>query len=432
MVAVGTPELERARVIETNETQEQAQSSQGNFPSFTTSWQVPLSLPEVCIACYDGTEEQGTLIRTCPIQNGSHLYHVECIKSLFLAACKDESLMPPSCCGPIKLSIGLSVLSTLEQELFMAKYEEWSATDRVYCPVLSCSAFIPKRLIPDLKFQTTAHERSDQWQLHVSAPGFRSNSDSKDAHHPSELLRAESSFAELNIGTVLGAQPTLKDSAIPIDRSSFDTAALQFSCPKCKVLLCTLCKQLYHSNEQCGADNTGIDPTLLRRLGIKRCPKCAQGIRIMFGCSHIRCRCGANFCSRCLQSMDKCKSDGCRPILDDAGTKSDEEAVADAVERDLDEADDRTVWANSDMDFGEEPPSVYFDPWGCYHVWADMQESTFDHEIDTTCHFCWKTIEIQNAESGSSMLTCQLCRAAACKNCTENMATNNTSGELRD
>lgn len=119
-----SPGRGRSGAIDVEETPEQAQSSQGIPSQFTRLRLGGSSLPEICIACYSGTEEEGTLIRTCPIHNGNHFYHVECIRGLFLAACRDESLMPPHCCGPMRLSIGLSVLSTVEQELFMAKYEE--------------------------------------------------------------------------------------------------------------------------------------------------------------------------------------------------------------------------------------------------------------------------------------------------------------------
>lgn len=425
----GTPELNRSGIMETHETPEQAWSSD----SVTTiTWEVRSSLPEACIACYGDTEEQGTLIQTCQSHNGNHLYHAECIKSLFLAACEDESLMPPSCCAPIKLSIGLSVLSTLERELFMAKYEEWSATDRIYCPIVSCSAFIPKRMIPGLKCETIGHEWSNQGQLPAIVSVSTKKLDIEDTHYPPEVLHAESSLAKSSSATVLDVEPVLKVCASPIDKLPLDTPMSQFSCPKCKALLCALCKQLSHPNEPCVADNTGIDPVLLKRLGIKRCPKCAQGIRIMFGCSHTRCRCGAHFCSRCMQSWEKCGNDGCRPIIQEAGIEPGKviaEAVTDPIERDLDEADD---WDESSLRFGEEPPDEYFDPWGCYHIWAGMQESRHDNETTATCHFCWKAIKIQNAEAGSSMLTCQLCHAAACRNCTENMATNNTSGELKE
>lgn len=426
----GTPELNRS---ETHETREQARSSDNSPPVTTITWEVKPSLPEACIVCYGDAEEQGTLIRTCQGHDGTHFYHAECIKNLFLAACKNESLMPPSCCAPIKLSIGLSVLSALERELFMAKYEEWSATDRVYCPIVSCSAFIPKRMIPGLKFETIGHERLDHGELHASVSGSAKNLSFEDTHYPPEVLHAENSLAKSSSATVLGVEPVLKICASPIDRISLDTPVSQFSCPKCKGLLCAFCKQLSHPNEPCVADNTGIDPVLLERLGIKRCPKCAQGIRIMFGCSHVRCRCGAHFCSRCMQSWEKCGNYGCHPIFPEAGIEPGEviaETTTDPIERDLDEADD---WDESGLNFGEEPsPDEYFDPWGCYHIWSGIKESRHDNETKAICHFCWEAIEIQNAEAGSSMLTCHLCRAAACRNCTENMAASNTSGELKE
>lgn len=106
------------------------------------------------------------------------------------------------------------------------------------------------------------------------------------------------------------------------------------------------------------------------------------------------------------------------------------EAAADPIDRDLDEADD---WTNSGLNFGEEPRSEeYFDPWGCYHIWADIRESIHDNEIEAIRRFCWQTIQIQNDEAGLSMLTWQICHAAASRNCINSMGTNNTSGELNN
>lgn len=431
-----SPEPGRSGAIDEEETPEQAQSSQDIPSQFTKLQQGGSSVPEICIACYSGTEEEGTLIRTCPRHNGNHFYHVECIRSLFLAACRDESLMPPHFCGPMRLSIGLSVLSTVEQELFMAKYEEWSATDRVYCPVPSCSAFIPRRMIPGSNPETEEYERPNKGRepnLSISGLAPYNKFHLDDLHNPPEVIPIESSLVSSSGVTVSGVEPGPKISAAPIDGPASDNPVLRFTCPKCKVSLCTKCHQRTHLKEPCVANSTEIDPAVLRRLGIKRCPKCAQGVKIMFGCSHIRCRCGANFCSKCMQPIDVCTQHGCRPLLYDADTEPDNviaEAGADPIEQDLDEGVD---WQNSGFDFGEEPmPGEYSDPWGCYHIWVDMRESRLENEIEATCHFCWEKTEIKSKGSESKIFTCQLCDAGACRKCTEKMAAKNAPGELKE
>ena len=78
------------------------------------------------------------------------------------------------------------------------------------------------------------------------------------------------------------------------------------TCPKCSALVCTKCRSLTHGGE---CPKTDLDPELesqLKKWKIKRCPKCRTGVRKVFGCPHIACRCGAHFCFQCLKPILQC------------------------------------------------------------------------------------------------------------------------------
>lgn len=73
----------------------------------------------------------------------AHTYCCDCVKQLFINACKDEELYPPRCCRQeIPIDIALRFLSNEEAETFLDKTEEYTSKDRTYCYQPSCSKFI--------------------------------------------------------------------------------------------------------------------------------------------------------------------------------------------------------------------------------------------------------------------------------------------------
>lgn len=104
----------------------------------------------------------------------------------------------------------------------------------------------------------------------------------------SRSLCIESSLANWSSANILGVKPVLNVSAAPVYKASLEPSTLHFSCPECKVLLCTLCKQWSHSNEPYVADSTRLDPVFLRQLGIKAVLNAHRGLK---SCSaaHICC-----------------------------------------------------------------------------------------------------------------------------------------------
>jgi ATP-dependent RNA helicase DHX8/PRP22 len=37
----------------------------------------------------------------------------------------------------------------------------------------------------------------------------------------------------------------------------------------------------------------------MKKMGIKKCPQCLNGVQKTEGCNHMRCRCGSHFCWIC-------------------------------------------------------------------------------------------------------------------------------------
>lgn len=127
--------------------------------------------------------------------------------------------------------------------MYRLKFIEKNTQNPLFCPVPTCSVFIPPRLFRQPKETTTV---SDEGEL----AGPNNPEDS----------------------TVI-ATPTTK---------------INVTCPKCQALICTSCRALTHDEDECPQEE--IDPALMKLLEkakIKRCPKCRDGIRKMFGCNHV-------------------------------------------------------------------------------------------------------------------------------------------------
>ncbi|KAK1989245.1 IBR finger domain-containing protein [Colletotrichum cereale] len=73
-----------------------------------------------------------------------HMYCADCLRDLFESSINDEALFPPRCCGhAISIDDISGQFSDEFVEIFHAKSVEYSTTDRTYCHVPTCSAFIP-------------------------------------------------------------------------------------------------------------------------------------------------------------------------------------------------------------------------------------------------------------------------------------------------
>ncbi|RLL93172.1 hypothetical protein CFD26_100397 [Aspergillus turcosus] len=299
--------------------------------------EVPPEAPAEIRPCAYCTEDiEGEQVRPC---KGCNCYCcTECIRQIFLMACKDEAMMPPRCCQPIPLAVARRYLSDEEIALYKLKFEEWRTVNRCYCPVATCSVFIPPSYI------------QQQWKNLVSSSGF---------------------YRQL---AASGATPSLPVSPLYI---SFPVL-----CPKCFAQVCWKCKKLYHHGSPCQVSD--IDPELARtleNLGIKRCPKCRAAVRRMFGCRHMQCRCGAQWCWYCCRAIEVCKANICekgRAAEIDVRNENAEE-IATQV--------DEGEGAEEEFEEGEEVKDVEDlsddeDYWDRYGGWRSDPDETDDEQDD--------------------------------------------------
>ncbi|UPX12924.1 uncharacterized protein EKO05_0003456 [Ascochyta rabiei] len=338
-----------------------------------------------------------------PCRSCNSTYCVTCVKGMFLDACKDSTRMPPRCCVQVHLHHVKPHLTTEEITEYRSKYEEWSTPKPFYCPISTCSVFIPERLL------------SEQ----AGPKGKR----------------------KLGSGIETPTSPN-------------------FQCPKCEGEICVDCRQLAHPGSLCAILDLGVDvetAQLLKAWGYKRCPKCSQGLKRMYGCNHMECRCGAHFCWGCLKSRDECEG-GCDEDGDDnygSDSEPDEPeplsahsngtevavaekqrvaeegsevvaqapsgAAADAITnprtasrpRNLDGGSSR-YWEYQDLHFGDEPNDDIQDQvWDCYHSFepytVSFASSISQHPstCELECVKCWCTmrsgVEVPHKSTGDQV-----------------------------
>ena len=332
-----------------------------------------------------------------PCTSCDSTYCISCLKNMFIQACRDSTRMPPRCCVQIHLHHARPFLSKDEVAHFKSKYEEWSTPKPFYCPVPTCSVFIPERLLP-------------------------------------EQARSKGKRVDSGIGT---------------------PKADVFACPTCEANICAGCRQTAHPNSMCNVDEFGTDAettALLKSWGYKKCPKCGHGLRRMYGCNHMvssclsnwsnhdadnfkECRCGAHFCWMCLESSDDCDG-GCdyddehedyqgdedddHNEVDEATQRTDPAPVStdslSTVEpipevatnptasqpapppRNLD-AGSHNYWGRQDLFFGDEPTDDIQDrAWSCTHSFSTYKIplgkviATNPSALEMECTKCWRPI----------------------------------------
>ncbi|KAI1374907.1 hypothetical protein F4677DRAFT_147015 [Hypoxylon crocopeplum] len=75
----------------------------------------------------------------------------------------------------------------------------------------------------------------------------------------------------------------------------------QAICRKCKTRVCVMCKRYAHSIGQDCPDDWELDAVLKmgEKSGWRRCYKCRTLVELTQGCTHMTCRCRAQFCYIC-------------------------------------------------------------------------------------------------------------------------------------
>ncbi|KAI2482021.1 hypothetical protein Ptr902_06402 [Pyrenophora tritici-repentis] len=346
--------------------------------------------PVQCVICLstlpDAKDPKHAKEAIKPCRVCEHVYCASCIKHMFTEACKDTTRMPPKCCNQIPIHYAKPLLSKDELDEFRIKYDEWQTPNPLYCPIPTCSTYIPNRLLPGPA--TTGGKRPDS-----------------------------------GVGT-------------PISKA--------FACPECKASICLDCRQVTHPNSMCTVSEFGVDAEtteLLKSWGYKKCPKCGHGLKRMYGCNHMECRCGAHFCYACMEEYDQCggrcindeedyddytsdevedpdaREDGSQAaaipqtqqIQDESGSVptqvqnsnvSAELASPQAVAQLLNlDGGGQRYWEQQDLYFGEEPGEIYQNrSWSCYHEFhtcsISLKKALAGDPVTTgmECVKCWGAI----------------------------------------
>ncbi|KXN85220.1 hypothetical protein AN958_11495 [Leucoagaricus sp. SymC.cos] len=175
---------------------------------------------------------------------------MDCLANLVRAATTDESLFPVRCCRKnIPTEQLASYLSQALLTTFRAKAREFGtpANARVYCYVPTCSTFLGNA--------EEAKQSQKDWR---TWGGFFSS--------PTKLR-----------------------------------------CDKCRVETCVECRQRAHPNDSCQHNQAAEQvKDLARAQGWQTCPSCKRIIELSFGCNHMTCYCGYEFCYECAARWKTC------------------------------------------------------------------------------------------------------------------------------
>lgn len=97
-----------------------------------------------CHICTD-TIDDDQFVRPCLKCDGSYCY--ECMEKCFSIALQDHERMPARCCDRIFYpGVAAGFLNPTDLERYKERYDEMTTDRPFYCPVPTCSAFIPPRL----------------------------------------------------------------------------------------------------------------------------------------------------------------------------------------------------------------------------------------------------------------------------------------------
>ncbi|OAP59126.1 hypothetical protein AYL99_06424 [Fonsecaea erecta] len=107
-----------------------------------------------CKICFDDIEgAYSTPCRQC-----AEPVCYECLKSLFKTAMRNIDRMPVMCCATVMHhDVTRGILPAAEVEKYKQKYDESSTINPLYCPVPTCSAFLPPRTFKPTDKRVTCH-----------------------------------------------------------------------------------------------------------------------------------------------------------------------------------------------------------------------------------------------------------------------------------
>lgn len=97
----------------------------------------------VCLICANTIKKD----RFCrPCRKCKEPWCHDCIRTLFTTAIKDSERMPARCCqNVIHHSVAVDILDGKTLATYKLRYEEFCTPKPFYCPIPTCSTFIPPR-----------------------------------------------------------------------------------------------------------------------------------------------------------------------------------------------------------------------------------------------------------------------------------------------
>ncbi|ETI28226.1 hypothetical protein G647_00675 [Cladophialophora carrionii CBS 160.54] len=117
--------------------------------------QPPADKKITCRICFSHLE--GLYSTPCRRCKGPECY--DCVATRFKTAVKDINRMPVTCCGSVMHhDVARGILSPAEIEEYKQKYDErMNTVDPLYCPVPTCSAFLPPRMFNQNETKVSCH-----------------------------------------------------------------------------------------------------------------------------------------------------------------------------------------------------------------------------------------------------------------------------------
>ncbi|RPA83169.1 hypothetical protein BJ508DRAFT_207379 [Ascobolus immersus RN42] len=84
----------------------------------------------------------------------------------------------------------------------------------------------------------------------------------------------------------------------------------QALCGSCGKITCSICKKAAHVGSDCPEDDTLKQlQEVAEAAGWRSCIGCKRMVELTFGCDHMTCRCGAEFCYSCGAKWKTCRCD---------------------------------------------------------------------------------------------------------------------------
>ena len=109
-----------------------------------------------CRICYSELTDEEFWIVPCRTCKKPTCF--ECVKGQWLAALSDHERMPVRCCQKVVYhDAAKDILPSAELAIYKLRSDEASTPNPFYCPVPTCSTFIPPRLLKPVRGKITCH-----------------------------------------------------------------------------------------------------------------------------------------------------------------------------------------------------------------------------------------------------------------------------------